>query len=165
MEERLIKKRLGVFQAITRDRSPDVISTPILSESTMFTVSEYPPSVIASSIHIESSDSLKFPHKISNESQTNNFYNTQHSDMSSRIACPSFKAIREIQKSPNLEQKITGGQFQRKSLMPNFALNRTQNMIYDSPKNSSGSFSSRSFILNNSTEESSREEVEERRLV
>ena len=159
MEERPTKKRLGVFQAITQDRSSDIYST----ESNIFAAPEFTPCVITNSIYSEPLSTLKCGFKCPEEVAPKSLCNTQNSGISITITCHGSKSVREVQKIHNLEQKITSGQFQRKSLMPNFALNRMQNTIYDSPMNSSGSCSSRSFILNNSTEESSREEAEERR--
>jgi hypothetical protein len=144
-------KRLGVFRAITRDISPDGQNF-ILSGNSFGT---------------QSSTGVSFPVQSTNQtiSASNRLQSparkSQNSEMGVLIAPSSFKQSRESHVNSSLQHKSLSGLHQRKIV--NVSFNSLEGSYYDSSLNSSGSFSNRSQIMNISTEESTREENEERR--
>lgn len=155
------KKRLGVFRAITRDISPDYCAIPVPSNSF-----QPPPHFPNASGPLLSSDTSHVPpHSMASNSDSyfsTDSHQTAPADYSVRV-CPLVKTSRDIQISRNFEQKLAQHLDPKKEFLLPFAMNKLENRYYESPLNSSGSISSRSFIMNNSTEESSREETDERR--
>ena len=146
------QKRLCVFQAITRGLSPDTQIPPIPEET------DFPPNKSPSK---ESYFSL-YTESLSNQVFSNSSIPKLQKPLNSLSIHPSpsfSKVPKEPQPIQNPDQKMLSSPFPKR--ISAFCTPKYRN--YENSLNTSGSFSNRSFTMNISTEESSKEEYEERR--
>lgn len=159
------KKRLGVFREITRDISPQADIANIFEQGRINLNETFEkPSQNKSSLHVRSPEFLNnsqtFPAK---HFEAEKISKLDSSDSSARAVSPTFKVPKSFNNCQKLGQKGYISQYQRKLDTPTTFISRNRHFNFDSSLEGSGFLSNRSVNMKISTEESSREEPEERR--
>lgn len=147
------KKRLNVFRAITRDFSPGSFKSDCSFEVPESSPLCQLPLTNSSSHQGEGSDYGYFPTLFTERVQ-------RRLPLTEPGGIPSTKANIPVRVLASLEPRSACESFHRKAV-PSLDARRGE-FFLDTSLNTSGSLSSRSQHLNMSTEESSREELEER---